>query len=439
MSGRLANLISFPRRHPARAAAALALAVLLALVVRAGVRSWQARQHRRAAEAELARSNFEEAAAELAECLRLRPGAGLRLLAARTARRAGRLDEAEDHLDAYDGLVTKATPEGALERRLLRAQRGELDAVGDYLSSCLDAHHPDSNLILEALALGEVQVYHLGPAMGLLQELIRREPGNVPALVTRGLMLESVGQRDEAVACYRQALEHNPGNNRAEQSLAEGLRRRKDYAEAAGHFERLRQRRPHDPEVLVGLARCWGQLDRFDEARQVLDELLDLGEQGSIGLLERGKLAMQAGRPAEAEAWLRKAVAAFPHDAGSNFQLALCLERLGKTAEAEAFHRRRREIEADMKHLQALYPKTLQAPNDPAPRLEAGLICLRNGQPKEALRWFEGALQADPRHQPTHRALADFYERQGDPTRAEHHRRLAGASPAPSLTGGARP
>jgi hypothetical protein len=101
MSGRLAKLFAFPRRHPARAAAALALAALLALVVREGARAWQVRRHRRAAEAELARYNFEEAAAELAECLRLRPrDAGLRLLAARTARRAGRLDQAEDHLDA---------------------------------------------------------------------------------------------------------------------------------------------------------------------------------------------------------------------------------------------------------------------------------------------------------------------------------------------------
>ena len=430
MSGGLANLVSFPRRHPVRAAAALVLTALLALVVPEAVRGWQCRQHRRAAEEELARYNFEEAGAELAECLRLRPhNAGLRLLAARTARRAAQFDKAEDHLDAYDALVKKATPEGTLERRLLRAQRGEVAEVGDYLSSCLEAHHPDSELILEALALGEVQVYHLGPAMGLLQELIRRQPGNVPALVTRGLMLESVGQLDEAIACYRQAVEHNPGNNRAELSLAEGLRRRKDYAEAAEVFERLRRRRPHDPNVLIGLSRSWASLDRFAEARQALDELLALGDEGKVALLERGRLAAQEGKLAEAEGWLRQAVAAYPHDASSNSQLALCLERLGKTAEAETFHRRRREIEADMKRLAELYPETLQHPDDPAPRLEAGRICQRNGQPKEALRWFQGALQADPNHKPTHQALGDLYERQGDYAQARHHHSRAGSAP----------
>lgn len=426
MSGRPANLLSFPRRHPWRAAAALALAALLALTVREAVRGWQCRQHHRAAEEELARYNFEEAGAELAECLRLRPGnAGLRLLAARTARRASQYDRAEDYLDAYDALVKKPTPEGTLERRLLRAERGEVAEVGDYLTACLEAHHPDSELILEALALGEVQVYHLGPAMALLQDLIRRQPGNVPALLTRGLMLESVGQLDEAIACYRQAVEHNPGNNRAELSLAEGLRRRKDYAEAADVFERLRRRRPHDPDVLLGLARSWASLDRPAEARQVLDELLALGEAGKAGLLERGKLAVQEGQLAEAEGWLRRAVAAYPHDASSNYQLALCLERLGKTAEAETYRRRRREIEADMKRLAELYPETLRHPENAALRLEAGQICQRNGQPKEALRWFQGALQADPNHKPTHQALGDLYERQGDYAQAEHHHGLA--------------
>ena len=40
----------------------------------------------------------------------------------------------------------------------------------------------------------------------------------------------------------------------------------------------------------------------------------------------------------------------------------------------------------------------------------------------------QAALQADPQHRPTHRALADLYERQGDPAEAEKHRRLAGGA-----------
>jgi Tfp pilus assembly protein PilF len=88
-----------------------------------------------------------------------------------------------------------------------------------------------------------------------------------------------------------------------------------------------------------------------------------------------------------------------------------------------------RAIEACMERLLAVCSDTLKYPNEPAPRLEAGLICLRNGQPKEALRWFEGALQADPQHQPTHQALGDLYERQGDYAQAEHHHSLAGSAP----------
>jgi hypothetical protein len=51
---------------------------------------------------------------------------------------------------------------------------------------------------------------------------------------------------------------------------------------------------------------------------------------------------------------------------------------------------------------------------------------LRNGQEKEAMGWFTLALELDPSHRPTHRALAEFWESKGEPDRAAYHKRLAG-------------
>jgi hypothetical protein len=73
-----------------------------------------------------------------------------------------------------------------------------------------------------------------------------------------------------------------------------------------------------------------------------------------------------------------------------------------------------------------LLEKAVQAmvktPADPAPRLEAGRICLRNGQVSEGLRWLYGILELVPNHKPTHQVLADHYESQGDTAQAEYHR-----------------
>jgi Tfp pilus assembly protein PilF len=68
--------------------------------------------------------------------------------------------------------------------------------------------------------------------------------------------------------------------------------------------------------------------------------------------------------------------------------------------------------------------------SDPAPRVEAARICMRNGQEQEGLRWLFGALQINPNHQPAHDALADYYERHGDTERARAHR-LKGNNPLP--------
>jgi hypothetical protein len=64
-------------------------------------------------------------------------------------------------------------------------------------------------------------------------------------------------------------------------------------------------------------------------------------------------------------------------------------------------------------------------PADPALRCEAGLIALRLGRAEEGLLWWTRALIEDLNHRPTHRALADCYERAGQPDLARRHRRQA--------------
>jgi Tfp pilus assembly protein PilF len=45
------------------------------------------------------------------------------------------------------------------------------------------------------------------------------------------------------------------------------------------------------------------------------------------------------------------------------------------------------------------------------------------GQERQALHWLNQALQLDPDHQPTHRALAEYFEKAGDAEEAAAHRR----------------
>src|SRR5262249_10923312 len=102
-----------------------------------------------------------------------------------------------------------------------------------------------------------------------------------------------------------------------------------------------------------------------------------------------------------------------------------CLEEQGKKDEAAVYLARFQQLEDDLRQLEKVIHEIGKAPMNPEPRYQAGMICLRNGQEQEALRWLFGALEKDPRHRPTHTALAEYYERTGDRVRAAEHRKFA--------------
>jgi tetratricopeptide (TPR) repeat protein len=431
MSTPLRRLVSFPHRHPWGSAVGAVLLGLAGLFLWQGTRYVRFRHERSRAEEALARQDFDEARVLLGQCLAWRPAdARAHFLAARAARGAELYAEAEEHLNEYRDLVGRATEEGMLERALLVAQRGEVPQVQEYLLSCLEVRHPQTDQILEALALGCVHTYRIHEAMNWLERLLRRQPGHVNALLTRGSLAESAFQTDRALADYRRAVQEQPDNTRALLYLGQALLRAKKYDEAVLYFERLQRRWPNRPDVLLGLARCHLEASRLDEAGPLLDRVLAERPENADALLEQGRLALKEGRDADAERWLRRALKVAPHDYLSHYHLARCLQDQGKSDEARSHWQRAARIEKDAKRLEKLLPEMGRRPRDPAPRLQIGLLCLRNGREDEALRWLHGALQVAPRHAPTHQALADYYERHGDTTRAAEHRRQAQLAPA---------
>jgi tetratricopeptide (TPR) repeat protein len=390
---------------------------------------WYVESHRRAAERAVARDELDQAQEHLAACLRAWPhSAPLHFQMARAARRAGRFDVATEHLEACERLEG-VTRETALEWSLLGASRGDLSSVELILEERAERGSPDAPLILEALAHGYVHTYRLGNARQCLDRLLEREPGHVRGLVMRGSLRQATGDEAGAEADYRRAVEAQPDHALARCRLGELLLRTSRAAEALRQYEHLRPRPGGDaPAVLLGLARCHRELGATDAARQELDELLARQPGHADALLERGKLALAGESPAAAEGWLRRAVVAAPFSAQANFALAQCLHRQGKE-EARKYQAAHERIVSDRKLLEDVKVRVGKSPADPAPRVEAGRICLRSGKEREGLRWLLSAVQQAPRDGPAHAALADYYERAGQRGLAARHRRQAGAAP----------
>jgi tetratricopeptide (TPR) repeat protein len=138
----------------------------------------------------------------------------------------------------------------------------------------------------------------------------------------------------------------------------------------------------------------------------MLDSLLADVPDYAPALWERGQMALEQSRPAEAEPWLRRAVQGRPYDRHISYTLYCCLLELGRTTDAESIKARVTQMDADLRRLDQLSQEIIKRPNDANLRCEGGLLFLRNGEQDVGLRWLQMALRLDPRCEPARAALA---------------------------------
>jgi tetratricopeptide (TPR) repeat protein len=423
MSSRFRVPLTFLRQHPIRALIVAVLVGLLGVVGWLSGRRLWAEHHFRAAQQSAERREFAQAREHLAVCLQTMPGSGpVRFLAARTARRAGNFDLAQEHLRACGqlGFEPKAVQ---LEWALLGAKRGHFAEQEPFLWSLVEQDHPDTLVILEVLIDGYIQHYHMLRALRCLDLYLEREPENIQAWLGRGWVCERLFYWADAVLSYRRAVELEPAGRQepARLRLAKALVITGPPDAAASEFEALRQGRPDDTDVLLGLARCRRQQGRLDDAGRLLDELASRHPQEDAVLAERGRLTMDAGDAAGAERWLRKAVAKAPHDREARYNLYQCLKQQRKEEEARESLSVFERLDADLKRIDWLTRQVQKTPYDPDLYHEAGVLCLRNGSAEEGVRWLRLALQYDPHHRASHQVLADYYQGAGRLDLAAHH------------------
>jgi Tfp pilus assembly protein PilF len=391
-----------------------------------GAYAW-AGYHFRAARKALAQREYLTAWDHLQDSLRVWPRDGAtRLLAAQAARRAGLFGEAERQLDQYVR-VHGPSEEVTLERVLNQAQQGELPPDREqWLRGRIEAEPEQAVLILEALAQGCIATYRLHHALDYLAAWLEREPDAVPALLSRGWVQERIYWFEQAREDYRRAVALAPNDTEARLRLAQNLGLGGDSREAAEHFEWLRERQPDNPIVVMGLAQAKAKLGAMEEARQLLDALALRFPQEAPVLLERGRVALQMGRPEEAEPWLRRAVAAAPYEYQPHYSLVQCLNQLGKVSEARVAQERTDRLEAELQKIDQMTEAIQSHPYDPAPRCEIGKTYLSHQKDALGLHWLRSALRVSADYAPAHAALAEYYERTGQPILAARHRRQAG-------------
>lgn len=403
------------------------------LVALAGVAGWQgwgrvsAWVDFRRGRAALERGDAAEARRRLDRAVAVWPNdPETHFLAARAARKDGDPAAAAVHLKDARRL---GWPDDEVGPELVLAdlRAGRVDEPA--LLRLAAAGHPDTPDILAVLVPGYLAAYRVAEAEPLSKQWVDHRPGAADAWRLRADILRRLGRKAEARDAAREAVRLAPDDRPGRLKLARLLlETRQPPDEADAVLAPLAVADP-GPEALVLLAAVRQAQGRAGEAAAVLDPLLAGPAPDPRALHLRGKIDLEAGRPAAGLPFLRRAAERDPSDPELLYTLAQCLRQTGPPDEAAAAEERWKRCSADVGRVSELGRAIAASPADPDLRREMGELFLRNGRDADGVRWLESALKVRPDHAPAHRALAEYYGRAGQPGRAAEHR--AAAAPPP--------
>lgn len=239
------------------------------------------------------------------------------------------------------------------ENALSEEQRRQLAALG-YLGGSsggsVRRDLPDPRKMTDvARALHKaaelVQKNRCPEALPALQDVVRRDPHNLPALSLAGHCLKEEGRLDSALALFQRASRENelsalPVANAAGCLLELG---RRDEAEK--EYRRALALDPALGEAASNLARLLRKKGAKDEALRVLDAAVSAGGHTAEVFEERGLLLGETGKLAEALRDFREAARRSPLAPGPLENAAQAAYRLGQMREAVQLYERLLQIQ----------------------------------------------------------------------------------------------
>jgi Flp pilus assembly protein TadD len=391
------------------------LAILGAAVAGLGGGAYQineyvaAERHLGAARSAVERDDLPAAKDHLLACAERRPNSGeVNFELARVCRRLEEFAAARRYLKRAEELDW---PRNAIasEQALYRAQTGNFREVeGKILEWAREAPNPsDRKLCLEVLIPNYLQRNELQRALSLLRPWTQDEPTNVRAQMWLAEAAERLQMQDVAVAAAVAAAAAAPERLDVRLKCGQLLIDNRRAETARPHFEAVLAREPGHPAATVGLARCVAALGDLPAAVALLEPFLARHPNDPDLLGLRGALALQADRPAEAVSFLERAVKSAPFEAELLYNMALALERLGRSEESKSYRDRHAAAIKDFDELCQVARDVGADPRNAELRYKAGVILHRNGHPQIAAQWFRSALEENPNHEPSRKALSE--------------------------------
>ncbi|MEA9581556.1 tetratricopeptide repeat protein [Xanthomonas nasturtii] len=229
------------------------------------------------------------------------------------------------------------TPEDAdlhlLHAGLLLATRN-LSAADAALSrsTALDPNQFNAYVMQAHLAVGRGD---LDDAERLSRTAARLAPDHPQLLAVDGVVEMRRGQSDRALSLLTRAAEQLPDDPRVMFALGFAYLQKEHFAFAERAFERVVELNPPGTALRAFIAQLAQRQGRLDDALTAMQGVLAQPD-GDIPAMRRlaGEMELQAGRPDQAAAHLRLALAHWPADRRTLHALLTAWERLGAVDDA---------------------------------------------------------------------------------------------------------
>lgn len=252
-------------------------------------------------------------------------------------------------------------------------------------------------------------------ALVLADRLIRDFPDDLEVLYTRGLILNKFVNREEAMRCWRECLEHDPDFAEVHYDLGKALFKMGQYEEAVASLRRAVELKASPADSRVQLADALISLGRPGEVIPVMIEQVREAPEETAGWFYLGHAYFLLGDYERAAALYRSALDRNPrchqawHGLARIFQkknqadrARECL-RLVTLFQADFFQRHHQRKRKDFGELDTLEGALAGAYSD------AGRIYLARGDAGAAEQCWEKAAGMDPKNITSRVALLRLY------------------------------
>jgi predicted Zn-dependent protease len=320
------------------------------------------------------------------------------------------------------------------EETLAEAQMGQMKTAGPKMVDLLEKAGKEAGEICEAYAKGYMRIRDFNSAISLLEGWANEIPNDARPYAWIGQIQAELQASEPAETAFRKALSIDPANAQAALGLGQLMVDLKKPAESIPFFKIALASKSLGPAAAVGLAGSLQAESRIEEAVQVLNQASERFPNDYRLLVEKANLDIEQGRYAEAEELLRDDVKSGSKRREIRYAYALALRGLGKVEDSVPHFEYAAEAAKETSTANRKVREVADQPDNLQLRYEIGAAHLRYGNTEDGMMWLQSVLNIDPKHQPTHLALAEYYETQVRQNTkaiglAQQHRIWGGPSP----------